>query len=77
MVDLAITCDEIIELYDEETKTIPTNFDEKNITCKIQNTIFYCLFIIYHCIIDSCYYLLLSDKILSKTKTLVTISRHK
>ena len=77
MVDLAITCDEIIELYDEETKTIPTNFDEKNITCKIQNTIFYYLFIIYHCIIDSCYYLLLSDKILSKTKTLVTISRHK
>ena len=40
---------------DEETKTIPTNFNEKNITCKIQN--FYILlafFINYHCIIDIC-----------------------
>ena len=31
--ELVITCDEIME----ETKTIPTNFHEKNITCKIQN----------------------------------------
>ena len=29
-----ITCDEIT---DAETKTIPTNFNEKNITCKTQN----------------------------------------
>ena len=28
----AITCDE-----DEETKTIPTNFNEKKTTCKMQN----------------------------------------
>ena len=27
-----ITCDEIIELYNEET-----SFDEKNATCKVQN----------------------------------------
>ena len=33
MDDSAIMCDEIIE----ETKTIPTNFNEKNISCKIQN----------------------------------------
>ena len=29
MDDSAITCDEVIESYDEETKNIPTNFDEK------------------------------------------------
>ena len=29
MVDSVITCDEIIESYNEETKTIPTNFNEK------------------------------------------------
>ena len=33
MDDSAFMCDEIIE----ETKTIPTNFNEKNISCKIQN----------------------------------------
>ena len=26
----------IVESYDEKIKTIPTNFDEKNITCKTQ-----------------------------------------
>ena len=53
MDDSAITCDEIIESYEEdvdaevksnnkaksydETKTIPTNFNEKKATCKAQN----------------------------------------
>ena len=32
-----ITCDEVIKSYDEEIKAIPTNFDEKNITCKTQS----------------------------------------
>ena len=27
--------------YDEETKTIPTNFNEKEATCKTQISIFY------------------------------------
>ena len=36
MDDLAITCDEIIESYKEKTKTISTNFNEKNATCKTQ-----------------------------------------
>ena len=31
------TFDEIIESYNEETKTIPTNFNEKKPTCKTQN----------------------------------------
>ena len=37
MEDSGITCDEIIESYDEETKTIPTNFNEKKATCETQN----------------------------------------
>ena len=31
------TCDKIIESYDEETKNIPTNFNEKKATCKTKN----------------------------------------
>ena len=37
MDDLAITCDEIIETYNEETKTIPTNFNGKRTNCKTPN----------------------------------------
>ena len=37
MDDSTITCDEIIESYDEEIKTILTNFNEKKITCKTPN----------------------------------------
>ena len=29
MDDLRIMCDEVIEQYDEETKTFPKNFNEK------------------------------------------------
>ena len=40
-----IMCDEIIDaetkLNDKETKVIPTNFNEKSITCKIWIAIFY------------------------------------
>ena len=43
MDDSGIICDEVIESKDEEIKTIPTNFNEKNITCKAQN--FYILLI--------------------------------
>ena len=37
MDDSEITWDEVIESYDEEKKTIPTNFNEKKATCKMQN----------------------------------------
>ena len=37
MDDSAITFDEVIELYDEEIKTFPTNFNEKKVICKMQN----------------------------------------
>ena len=76
MVDSAITCDEIIESYDEETKTIPINFNGKNATCKRQKL--YILFYLYHySIYDIWYYLLLSDKISRKMKIFINISIHK
>ena len=37
MDDSAITCDEIIESYDEETKSILTNFNERKATSKTQS----------------------------------------
>ena len=37
MDDSVITCDEVLELYNEEIKTIPTNFNEKNTTCTTDN----------------------------------------
>ena len=50
MEDSTITCNEIIESYDEETKTIPTNFNEK----KPKFLYFTCIFINYYSVIDSC-----------------------
>ena len=32
--DSAILCDEVIHSYEEEIKTIPSNFNEKKVTCK-------------------------------------------
>ena len=37
MDDSAITFDEVIESYDEEIKTFPTNFNDKKVICKMQN----------------------------------------
>ena len=37
MDDLAVMCDEVTESYDEKTKTIPTNSNERKATCKTQN----------------------------------------
>ena len=34
MDDSVIMCDEIIESYNEGTKTVITNFNEKNILCR-------------------------------------------
>ena len=34
MDDSGITCDEVIVPHNEETRTIPTNFNEKKATCK-------------------------------------------
>ena len=43
----------IIESYDEEIKTIATNFNEKKATCKTQNFYIFCILINYYSIIDS------------------------
>ena len=61
MDDLVTTCDEVTDSYDEEIKTVPTNFNEKNITCKTKFLYFTHLFVNYHFIIDSYQYMLLSD----------------
>ena len=37
MYDSMIACDEVIKLYDEETKIISTNFNEKKVTFKTQS----------------------------------------
>ena len=44
MDDSTITCDEIIESYDEEIKTILTNFNEKKTTCKTPN---FCILLVF------------------------------
>ena len=43
MDDSVIICDEVIKSYDEEIKAIPTNFNEKKVTCKTQS--FYILLV--------------------------------
>ena len=37
MYDSVITCDEILEPYDDETRIVPTNFNEKKVACKTEN----------------------------------------
>ena len=37
MGDSVIPCDQFIESYDKEVKTVPTNFNEQNITCETQS----------------------------------------
>ena len=41
MNDSANTSDKIIDSYDEETKTIPTNFNENKVIQKMKDSIFY------------------------------------
>ena len=46
MDDSTIICDEVTELYDEEIKTIPTNFNKKKVTCKMQGFYILILFLL-------------------------------
>ena len=39
-----IMCDEDIESYNEETKAVPTNFNEKKATCKTQ---YFCILLAF------------------------------
>ena len=61
MDDSFMIYDEVIESYDEEIKSIPTNFNEKNITYKTQS---FCILLAF---------LLITITI---TKTFITISQH-
>ena len=57
MDDSMITCDEVIKSYDEKIKTIPTNFNEKKVTCKTQSLYLLLAFLLIT--ITFCMYLLL------------------
>ena len=37
MDNVKIICNEVIESYDEEIKTNPTNFNKNKVACKAQN----------------------------------------
>ena len=37
MDDSTIICDEVIKSHEEKIQTIPTNFNQKKVTCKMQN----------------------------------------
>ena len=50
--DSAIMCDEVIESYDEEIKSISTNLNKA--TCKLKNVHLYLYFINFDSNIDSC-----------------------
>ena len=68
-------CDEIIDA--EKKDTVLTNFNEKKYHEKQKSSAFLLHFYYHHYIIDSCLYLLLSDKMSSKTQTFITILSHK
>ena len=44
--DSTIICDEVIKSYQEEIKTIPTNFNEKKVTFKRQNFYIFLAFLL-------------------------------
>ena len=44
MDDSTIICDEVIKSYDEEIKSISTNFNKKNTTFKAQN---FCILLVF------------------------------
>ena len=54
MNDSTIICDEVIESYKKKINIIPTNFNGKKVTCKIQSFCILVAFIYYYSIIDSC-----------------------
>ena len=78
MDDSVIMWGEVINSYDDETKTIPKNFNEKKATCETQNFYILLAFLsitIALLIAVSIYCYLI--KYWAKQKTFITISRHK
>ena len=67
-----------MKLYDEETKTITTNFNEKKATCKTQNLYILLAFLLTAIpllIAVSIYCYLIKNR--AKKKRFITIPRHK
>ena len=78
MDDSVIMWGEVINSYDDKTKTIPKNFNEKKATCETQNfyiLLAFLLITIALLIAVSIYCYLI--KYWAKQKTFITISRHK
>ena len=78
MDDSTIICDEVIKSYNEETKTIPTNFNEKKVTCKTQIFDILLAFLLITIVLliavrMSCYLI----KCRAKQKTFITTPWHK
>ena len=78
MDDSGIMCDEVIKSCDEEIKTIPTNFNEKNITCKTQSFYILLTFLLITttlliAVSRYCYLI----KYRAKQKYLLSFSQHK
>ena len=46
MDDSTIICDEVIKSYEEKISTIPTSFNEKKVTCKMQDFYVLCVFLL-------------------------------
>ena len=71
MDDSVILHDELIGSYDKETKTVPTNFDEKKVICKTEKFLYFArIFINYYSIIVIFQQLMLFARILSKKKNI-------
>ena len=76
--DLAIICDEIMETYDEETKTILSNFKERKEACKTKNCYILLVFLLVTielliAVNIYCYLI----KYQKNKQTFITISCHK
>ena len=67
----------VMKLLKEKQKQLQQILMKKMQSVKQKISLFTCLFINYQCIVDNCQYLLLTDNILSKTKTLNSILHHK
>ena len=72
MDNSAFVFDEVIDAYNEETKTLPTNFNEKKTTCKNAKFLYFTwIFNKYYSIINSII------KYQAKQKTFISYSCHK
>ena len=73
MDDSVIMCDEVLESYDKETKAIRRNLKKK----KANFYILIAFLLITKALLIAVSIWLLSDRVTSKKKTFITVSRHK